>query len=439
VMLLLLSISIGMAGAISHCNLNDPAAACSSAGSFGDMIGSPDKGINVQMLLNYILVLGLLFATFKISSALATSIAGMRFGVAPQLMLGGLAGAIGGRGLGWAAFRGKKIFDGRMKKAQDAGDDKGAARSAIWSKRFDALSKKTFSPTNTAPVKGVAKSFGLSGAGAGQFGTQAYAKSVADRGHAIADKLKGARMSDDKAKEIVNKDRTAAVENERKEELRQQKEARQQTVEAARSQAAAVKEGVRAQRQQSREQSQQAQTQIQQQLEQVQQELQAAGEALQRNPADVGAAARVTAAQQRSAILMSERSAIIEQAKSRAQELEQTVTDATQAIREAQDAHRDADKALSEHEQDVAKARATRAKELRDSFNVGIGKYVGIKTWTVNPDVIAAARHDLGEADKKANENKWKQMFSPDKPPPAPPAAGAAPAGGDHGGGGDHH
>ena len=66
IMMILLAISIGISESIAK----------NGRGSLGDLVGNPDKAVDIQMLLNYIFVLGFLFAALKISSALSHTIAG---------------------------------------------------------------------------------------------------------------------------------------------------------------------------------------------------------------------------------------------------------------------------------------------------------------------------------------------------------------------------
>jgi hypothetical protein len=68
-------------------------------GTLGDLMSNPTKGANMEALFSYIIVLGLLFISFKIASSFSTGIAGFNYAA---MLPAGIAGA-GAQLLGGAA------------------------------------------------------------------------------------------------------------------------------------------------------------------------------------------------------------------------------------------------------------------------------------------------------------------------------------------------
>ncbi len=113
-------------------------AAASGGGTIGDLLVNPTGGGNIGALFNYIIILGLLFVSFKVSSSFATSIAGFDWAAYGPLKALGAASMparfalrAGSRGTGF-------LGDEAQRKARERVAAKG---KADWlSRRLDNVS-----------------------------------------------------------------------------------------------------------------------------------------------------------------------------------------------------------------------------------------------------------------------------------------------------------
>ena len=128
-------------------------------GSLGALINDPTNASNMSALFGYIIILGLLFASFKISSSFSTKIAGFNFAA----MIPAIGLATGAR---VAAFAGRQTIgrasmavSDRLKTA--AGNEKSSMfvrrMADFGSQRFKSVAKQDFNVTRT-PLLGTAVS-----------------------------------------------------------------------------------------------------------------------------------------------------------------------------------------------------------------------------------------------------------------------------------------
>ena len=180
-----------------------------SNATLGAALSNPAGGENIVALFNYILVLGLLFATFKLSSMWANKIGGFSWAAAPLTNAFRVAGLGMRVGVGLPAyFYGKRRVD-EAKKARDEGaerrmqqkaalnrgDQAAATRFGAEARNFENLSagklksasianklaSSRFNLMDTAGAKAVLGSAGIKGAAAGASSNMQIEKSIADR------------------------------------------------------------------------------------------------------------------------------------------------------------------------------------------------------------------------------------------------------------------
>ena len=101
ILMLLLWITLNISTAI-HC----PGGNCQAGtGSFGDILANPTSAPDISTLVNYCIILGLLFVSFKLSNLFASKIAGFNYAsMIPGIgtgVAGALAGFVGRNTLGW--------------------------------------------------------------------------------------------------------------------------------------------------------------------------------------------------------------------------------------------------------------------------------------------------------------------------------------------------
>lgn len=148
---------------ISNALVNNATYGGVKGGTLGKLAASASAELNIAALFNYILILGLLFASFKVASMLSHSITGFASigsGVAAALM----APAIGGARLGGLLARGSigAVSGGTYKMLRDRGWglsdagilQKATVRSARW------LGQRTFDPLATKTGESLTKQLG---------------------------------------------------------------------------------------------------------------------------------------------------------------------------------------------------------------------------------------------------------------------------------------
>ena len=212
----------------------------SKSGSIGDLATKPGEGI--AAFFSYIMILGMLFLSFKLSSLFASKIAGFNFAsiaTALPFTLGSRLTGLGLRaiGVGGLGYSYQKRMEEQAREARDraaalrgAGRDKEARKfeqlAATKLKRAGrgaSFADSKFNLMNTAGAKAVLGAAGISGFAAGASG--GGAKSYADRVKADAESAeKRARAitvsGDDESKIRAGE---AKEEKERREEIRAKK------------------------------------------------------------------------------------------------------------------------------------------------------------------------------------------------------------------------
>lgn len=168
------------------------AALKQSGGTLGDLVANPTKATDLAALFNYIIVLGLLFISFKLSSTFAGKIAGFNFAsFAPALAAGFGARAVGILGrqfIGRPALNVSQRLQERAARAAQDGRSRTAGLYDFTAQQFRRAAKRDFNamrtPLGTAiqQTAGIKKLDTLAGATVKGFeGSQdAYKKRMAE-------------------------------------------------------------------------------------------------------------------------------------------------------------------------------------------------------------------------------------------------------------------
>lgn len=131
-------------------------------GLLGELISNPNNATNISALFSYILILGMLFASFKLAAAFSTQIAG--FNYASMIPALGLAAGARVAAMGGRQFIGRpaKNLSERLGKKAATTDNKFAQRMYDFgSQRFSGLGKKDFNAMRTPLGSAVAGSAGM--------------------------------------------------------------------------------------------------------------------------------------------------------------------------------------------------------------------------------------------------------------------------------------
>lgn len=141
-------------------------------GSFGDMIANPSSAPNINTLFTYILILGMLFVSFKLSSAFAGKIAGFNFAAAftgTGIGLAGVGLGMLGRNLVGAParerFRALRNYYNRPNTEEQNFDSRRTGvrglmnRTALLGAR--GLSRTNFNPLQAKSLASVASTLGV--------------------------------------------------------------------------------------------------------------------------------------------------------------------------------------------------------------------------------------------------------------------------------------
>ena len=231
-----------------------------SKATLGAALSNPAGGENIVALFNYVLVLGLLFTTFKLSSMWASKIGGFSFAAAPLTNAFRAAGLGMRLGVGLPAyFYGKRRID-EAKKARDdgaerrmqqkaalnRGDQAAATRFGAEARNFENLSaaklksagianklaSSRFNLMDTAGAKAILGATGIKGAAAGESSKFGIEKSITDR----------VKMRAEAAEKMAAKIAPSAEQNndakiEARRVIREQRQVALQQLEATRDQA----------------------------------------------------------------------------------------------------------------------------------------------------------------------------------------------------------
>jgi len=242
----------------------------SSQGSFGNMIADPTKTADIGTLVNYCIILGLLFISFKLANVFASKIAGFNYAsmaaVLPATLGSRLAGFALRQTAGWAGFAYQKNQQTQAKDARNRatnlqtiadrherfGNFGLAAQARAEAKRAEDLATaklsraslggkvadSKFNVMNTKAAQEALKKVGVTGFAAGA--TSKDAKSYGGRVKADADEIekrtKSAALSGDDERKI----REQAVDTEKMARERDKK-TREETRKATEANVAAIK------------------------------------------------------------------------------------------------------------------------------------------------------------------------------------------------------
>lgn len=185
-------------------------------GTLGDLIANPTKDLNINALFGYVVVLGLLFVSFKLSSSLASKIGGFGFAsLAPALGIAAgsrVAGLLGRYSLGLGAGAGARALERTAKGAERAGYTRVAKGLLGSAQPFDKLAKRDFNLMNTSLGKNISGIAGLKGSkwsGESKIGgIEGTQKALAEQYAKQAEKLTTSAADADK----IRKDAATSVE-----------------------------------------------------------------------------------------------------------------------------------------------------------------------------------------------------------------------------------
>ena len=238
-LMILLWMTLSVSGAI----VGPPKA---GKATLGGALSDPTSGSNISALFNYVLILGLLFTTFKVSSMWAGKIGGFNvasMATALPLTLGSRLAGFGlrqtlGRGNAFRALGLGDDIDTQKKKAREA---KGTPAEYKEYKKLETLMRtkqraetragSSFNLLNTGPAKALMAGVGVTGFAAGaDKKPPSFADSSSARAAKAAKEASGLALSQDEKNTI----RGQAIENKvkdkeaRREKLKLDKEAHAQ-------------------------------------------------------------------------------------------------------------------------------------------------------------------------------------------------------------------
>ncbi len=133
------------------------------AGTLGDLLTNPTKGANYESLFGYIIVLGLLFISFKISSSFAAGIGGFNYAAMIPAGLAGIGARAAAMSTRWTVGAGGR-WAGEKLQAQARNTNRSDLSRSLFdfgAKPFQALAKKDFNPLRNALGGQMAKMAGL--------------------------------------------------------------------------------------------------------------------------------------------------------------------------------------------------------------------------------------------------------------------------------------
>lgn len=188
-------------------------SAAGGSGSLGKLISDPTGGGNIGALFNYLIILGLLFASFKTAHVFSHSIAGFNWAqiasAAPFFLGARFAGLWARSRFGVSGFSTmrekalKKQLDETKMEAANAGTETQrkaaeakAQRLALQIDRYNKWSKKTFDATGTQIGKNAAKALGMSPLLAGGGKVKSYRDRAEDIAKESAKKAEILALSD---------------------------------------------------------------------------------------------------------------------------------------------------------------------------------------------------------------------------------------------------
>ncbi len=185
------------------------------SGTLGNLISGNAKGGDVNALFAYLIVLGLLFGSFKVASSFSAKIGGFNFAAmvpAIPLALGArMAGLAGRIGIGGAGTLIGERFAKSGKAAMAEGKTVRAGLLDMTAQRFKGIGKRDFNIANTGFFKKeIAGMAGLKGTLAGQTksgGFEGMEKRMKER---YAERAERMTYSDEELRDMARKAREAA-------------------------------------------------------------------------------------------------------------------------------------------------------------------------------------------------------------------------------------
>ncbi len=243
-LMILLSISLAiMNSAGSH-----------ASASLGSLISNPEQALSGNgwvTFMVYIIGIGVLFMSFKLSSTLAGHIPGMNFATAAAVLPLGLgsqiagfalrnAPGLGGRGSALRALRLEDEASKERMRAAQTGDYKPYLKLARKQDRAEARAGSSFNLMNTQAAKAfVTKGLGVKGFAAGaDKKPPSFAASLKTRSEEAAKRAAGAGVSQEDARTHLRR------EKEKDEQYRRQKDVLEETRRAAGAELEAAKKTV---------------------------------------------------------------------------------------------------------------------------------------------------------------------------------------------------
>lgn len=242
-----------------------------AGGTLGGLLSDPSNAGNLSALFSYIIVLGFLVASFKVSSSFSSAISGFNFaamniarlGVAP-LALGSrfLAAPALRRGIGGASAEEAKILAEQIKKetqnaasarAQNRPYDIAPLTKLMKQKEAaDARAKRDFNLMNTTAGKQLAQAAGLSGFLAGEKKVGGFVGPRKAAAEEAAKKVSDVGLSKEQKEQIAGsiKENMQAEQAPQREAFQQLQKAASAQLESARSTAKAAQRSERLQEKQ---------------------------------------------------------------------------------------------------------------------------------------------------------------------------------------------
>lgn len=423
-------------------------------GTLGNLLAKPTSTLDINALFGYIVVLGLLFISFRLSSHLAGKISGFslasmatalplglasRFVAAPLLRFGvGLPSYFGSKNLAASAKEDRKEMARRLRQVDHFGANttagriaqreadrlkQSATRKAGLASRLDSLAGGRFNAMDTGVMKAAAKAVGVSGFAAGASSKATLEKSIADQ----------IKTRAEQAEKVASKYAPSADDNEKarteaREQMRRTRELGLQQLEATRNAEKANADAVK------------AFEQLPQKLATAQQHLRSEEEATTGNKVRIDEALRagaITQAQHQNQMRaenerIKRAQAAVDIIQKRIEVLDKPVKEADKSAKDyqkitekqAEDSAKEAVAALGEAGQEIALKIGQKSGDIvsRAIGSVtGINKEVGSKTKDLYKKKIKTASLRDVMADLKGDEP------AAPTPPAAPPAGGPHP------------
>lgn len=182
-------------------------------GTLGDLIMHPEKSGNLNVLFNYLVILGMLFMSFKVASSLSSKIAGFNFAAAAAAIPLGLGARLAGFAARQTIGRGSSFIAGKL---QDRAKNIDGVNRPLWLRSlydFGARqairpAKRDFNVANTRFGKEITGIGGLKGKWAGESKVVGgFEGSQKTRAKAFAEQAKRMNLS----KEEKEKMRTSGI------------------------------------------------------------------------------------------------------------------------------------------------------------------------------------------------------------------------------------